>query len=108
MKFKLINIINEREISVSPNWKWDGNEGEKVVVRGYDLEKSEVPLQVAREFAKKTLTTALVDKNISLLNPRKLANDVIECDVYANGVNVSEYFIGLGKNTKETRFQAAG
>lgn len=90
MSFKVTKIIDGDTFEVSPNWKWDGQEGNVVRPRGYDApELGHLGYQVAKD----RLVNLILNKEVELKNPVKLTYDRLLCDVYYQGRKLAEYFL---------------
>lgn len=95
--WKVIDILSGNSISVTPSWKWNGQEGNKVVINGYLVSLPNLPNTVAEVMAKARLSSTIKDKEISLRNPTIAENGTIYCDVFLNDIDISKYFVDFGK-----------
>lgn len=91
--FTVKEVINGEELIVEPNWLWEGQEGNKVVVYGYSTPKSQMP---GFEFAKSKLEALVKGKEIELFNPRffqkRYGDERLVCSVYLDEVDIANYF----------------
>jgi len=97
MAWKVIDILSGNHIKISPKWKWAGQSGDKVLVKGYLVSLSGLPAELAEVMAKNRLSSTIKDKEITLRNPTKAENGVLYCDVFYNDINISKYFADFGK-----------
>ncbi len=91
--FKVNEIINGGEFTVTPNWVWERKMGNKVSVLGFrpPTHKQEY----GYNFAKNKLELLLNGKNVALCKPTfidKYGEDVLFCYVYLDDINISNYF----------------
>jgi len=89
MKYKVTRIIDGDTFEVSPNWKWEGQEGDTVRPLGYDAPERGEP---GYEVAKSKLTTLILGNEVELKNPLKLSYSRLLCDVYFEDKPLHEYF----------------
>ena len=90
MKFKVTQIVDGDTFEVSPNWKWNGKEGNIVRPTGYDTPERGQP---GYQEAKDKLARLILRREVELRNPIKLTYDRLLCDVYYQERNLAEYFL---------------
>lgn len=88
-QFTVIKIIDGDTFEVSPNWKWNGNNGLRVRPTGFDA--PELPSYEGQVAAKK-LSNLIRGKVVSLGDAYRVDRGRIVCDVYLNGKYLAEYF----------------
>jgi hypothetical protein len=90
--FNVTDIIDGNIIAVA-GWQWNGYEGKKVKIAGYNIKGSET-----NSFAKSKLQILLKDKQVELKNvvgaEKGIAekDDIITCSVFLNDIDISQYF----------------
>ena len=89
MKHKVTRIIDGDTFEVSPNWEWNGLEGNIVRPSGYDTPERGEP---GYEAAKTKLINLILNNEVELKNPIKLTYSRLLCDVYFEGKPLYEYF----------------
>lgn len=92
MLFKVEEIISGDEIRISPNWAWQGEIGDTVVVYGYITPK---PTMDGYEFAKKKLEKLILGRKVELYSPSfydKFGHAKLVCNVYLDGIDISNFF----------------
>ena len=89
MSFRVTKIVDGDTFEVSPNWKWNGQEGNVVRANGYDTPEEG---SVGYEAAKEKLRRLIFGKDVELKNPIKITYGRLLCDVYYNGKNLADYF----------------
>ena len=86
--FKVITIIDGYTIKISPNWKWENQEGNTIRIYGY-----EPPKQGEESiFAKNKLEKLLLNQYVELKDPNNLKGEVLACRIFRNSVDISRYF----------------
>ena len=89
MSFKVIRIIDGDTFEISPNWKWNDQEGSAVRVNGYDTPELG---QVGYQAAKDKLARLILGKDVELKNAIKITYGRLLCDIYCQGKNLADYF----------------
>ena len=89
MTHTVTKIIDGDTFEISPNWKWNGQEGNVVRPRGYDTPERGEPGYLG---AKEKLSSLILNKEVELKNPIGLTYDRLLCDVYCEGKSLVEYF----------------
>ena len=89
MPHTVTKIIDGDTFEVSPNWTWNGHEGNVVRPRGYDTPEWGEP---GYQEAKEKLANLILNKEVELKDPVGLTYDRLLCDVYYEGKILSEYF----------------
>ena len=90
--FKVIEIINGNTIRVAPGWIWGEYAGSIVKITGYDL------TEAYDSFAINKLNTLIKDKVVELKKvvsaekKEEPKNDILNCAVILNDVDISQYF----------------
>jgi len=104
--FKVEEVINSNIIRVSPPWVVGGKTGDKIFIRGYDLESyakknnhfREESLLLGEEIAKMRLSALTYDKRVEIKNlpyhiPESIdKNGALKCNVYIDNKNISTFF----------------
>lgn len=88
-QFKVINIIDGDTFDVSPQWRWNGNEGARVRPTGYDAPELNT---FGGQAAKDKLTRLILGRQVELGNAYKIDHGRLVCDVYFQGKALSDYF----------------
>jgi len=89
MSFKVAKVIDGDTFEVSPNWKWNEQEGDVVRPEGYNTPEEGKPDYQA---AKNKLTKLILGEEVELKKPIKITYGRLLCDVYYKGKNLAEYF----------------
>lgn len=89
MAFKVTKIMDGDTFEVSPNWKWNNQEGNVVRPSGYNTPEEG---QQGYQAAKDKLSKLILGKEVDLKNPIKLSYGRLLCDVYLNGKNLADFF----------------
>ncbi|MEW5799663.1 MAG: thermonuclease family protein [Bacteroidota bacterium] len=89
MAFKVTKVIDGDTFEVSPNWKWNNEEGNVVRPNGYDAPEEG---QAGYQAAKEKLTKLILGKDVELKNPIKLTYGRLLCDVFVSGKNLADFF----------------
>ena len=89
MSFKVTKVIDGDTIEVSPNWKWNDQEGNVVRANGYNTPEQGQP---GYQAAKDKLTNLILGKEVELKNASRITYGRLLCDVYYNGKNLADYF----------------
>jgi len=87
--FNVTQIIDGDTFTVSPEWTWNGNFGNRVRPTGYDAPEAGTP---GAADATSRLGRLLLHQTIELRNAATIDRGRIVCDVYLNGGNLAEYF----------------
>jgi len=87
--FKVISVIDGDTFDVSPQWRWNGQEGSRVRPAGYDAPELHQP---GGQTAKDKLTRLILGKQVELGNAHRIDRGRLVCDVYYNGKNLADYF----------------
>ncbi len=93
--FQIKEIVSANEIIVTPNWFWEGYEGNRVWIKGFNVPKEEFKTN----FAKNKLISIIDNKPFELKDPKfweAFGKDIIACYVYKDGVDISYYFPEFG------------
>jgi hypothetical protein len=91
-QFKVIEVLNGDQIKVSPQWAWQGEEGDIVVVFGYTTPQKGME---GFEFAKKKLQKLIEGRMVELFRPMlfsKYGKDKLVCSVYLDGIDIANFF----------------
>lgn len=89
MSFRVTAVIDGDTFEVSPNWRWNSQEGNIVRANGYDTPEQYQP---GYEAAKDKLRRLILAKDVELINPIKMTYGRLLCDVYFQGKNLADYF----------------
>lgn len=85
MSFNVKEVIDGDTFDVTPGWKWDGKEGDRIRIANLDApELSEKGGQAA----KTKLKNLIEGKDVELKNAVNLSYGRLVCDVYYNGKDV--------------------
>ena len=85
MSFTVENVIDGDTFEVSPNWKWNGQSGNRVRIANLDAPELE---QTGGQAAKKKLSALILGKTVDLKNAVDISYGRLVCDVYLNGKNI--------------------
>ena len=88
-KFFVAKIIDGDTFSVSPNWEWNEQSGDRVRPIGWDTPEKGKP---GFEEAKEKLSKLIFGKYVELQDAVKIDRGRIVCDVFLNGKNIAIYF----------------
>ena len=89
MSFEVTNVVDGDTFEVSPNWKWNNQEGNVVRPTGYNTpEEGESGYQAAKD----KLTKLILGEEVELKNAIKITYGRLLCDVYYKGKNLADYF----------------
>jgi len=89
MRFEVTSVIDGDTFEVSPNWKWNNQEGNVVRPTGYNTpEEGESGYQAAKD----KLTKLILGEEVELKNAIKITYGRLLCDVYYKGKNLADYF----------------
>ena len=79
MSFKVTKVIDGATFEVSPNWKWNKQEGNVVRPTGYNIPEEGKP---GYQAAKDKLTELILGEEVELKNAIKITYGRLLCDVY--------------------------
>ena len=87
--FTVISIVDGDTFDVSPEWKWNGQTGNRVRPTGYDApELYAYGGQAARE----KLSQLILNQKVELGSAYKIDHGRLVCDVFFNNHNLADYF----------------
>jgi len=87
--FTVTSVIDGDTFTVSPNWQWSGQSGNRVRPTGYNApELSEYGGPAARE----ELARLIMGQQVELRTAHKIDRGRLVCDVYFSGKNLADYF----------------
>lgn len=86
--FKVTKIYDGNTFEVE-GWKWNDYSGKFVRAAGYSTPNMR---QEFNFLPKQKLERLILYKTIELGNVHNLSNGVLTCEVFINGVNLSDYF----------------
>lgn len=89
MSFRVSKVIDGDTFKVSPNWKWNDEEGDTVRAHGYDTPEEG---QEGYQKAKEKLEDMIFGKYVELKNPVKITYGRLLCDVYVDGKDLASFF----------------
>jgi len=87
--FNVISVIDGDTFEVSPQWRWNGQDGNRVRPSGYDAPELHQP---GGQAAKDKLSRLILGKQVELGNAHRIDRGRLVCEVYYNGKNLAEYF----------------
>lgn len=91
--WKVSGILAGNRISVVPDWAWNEKSGHEIVILGYTVSVDNLPDNFAEQLAVNRLNKILLNKDITLKNPREVdADNNLHCEVYLDDVNICKYF----------------
>jgi hypothetical protein len=88
-RFKVTEILDPGTIVVSPTWKWQEDVGMSIRPTGYVCPNCPSP---AYESAMKRLKNLIYGKSIELRKAYRVDQGKLVCDVFINGINLSDFF----------------
>jgi len=88
-EFKVIEVIDGDTFDVSPQWRWNGNEGARVRPAGYNAPELGT---VGGNKAKQKLEALIEGKKVELGSAYRIDRGRLVCEVYYNGKNLKDYF----------------
>ncbi|MBW2020326.1 MAG: thermonuclease family protein [Deltaproteobacteria bacterium] len=88
-EFRVVNIIDGDTFDVSPQWRWNEQEGSRVRPTGYDAPELQAH---GGQAAKDKLNRLLLGKNVDLQAAYCVDRGRLVCDVYFGGNNLADYF----------------
>ena len=88
-EFKVTSIIDGDTFDVSPQWRWNGSEGNRVRPTGYDAPEMGTP---GGQTAKDKLARLILGQQVELGSAYKIDHGRLVCDVYFKGKNLASYF----------------
>jgi len=89
MLCKVILVMDGDTIGISPRWRFRGETGNRVRIRGYDA--PELNTRAGR-MARAKLRKLVSGKRVKLKNPVKFTYGRLLCDVYLGKKNVAAFF----------------
>jgi len=94
MTFKVLEIIDEYTIKVSPNWAWVTPEGKNLIGDKLRINGYIIPSSYNKTYAKEKLSRLLINREVILKNPQVIneSNIKISCRVFIDNIDVSHYF----------------
>ena len=88
-EFSVVTIIDGDTFDVSPQWRWNGQDGSRVRPAGYDAPELQ---SYGGQAAKEKLTRLILGENVDLRSAHRIDRGRLVCDVYFKGNNLAEYF----------------
>ncbi len=88
-EFSVVTIIDGDTFDVSPQWRWNGQDGSRVRPTGYDAPELQ---SYGGQAAKEKLTRLILGENVDLRSAHRIDRGRLVCDVYFKGNNLAEYF----------------
>ena len=88
-EFGVVTIIDGDTFDVSPQWRWNGQDGSRVRPSGYDAPELQ---SYGGQAAKEKLTRLILGENVDLRSAHRIDRGRLVCDVYFKGNNLAEYF----------------
>lgn len=88
-EFKVTNVIDGDTFDVSPQWKWNGQNGSRIRPTGYDAPELQA---YGGQAAKDKLTRLVLGKSVELRAAHRIDRGRLVCDVYFGGNNLADYF----------------
>ena len=89
MSFRVTKVTDGDTFEVTPNWKWDNQQGDIVRANGYNTPERG---DVGYEEAKDKLRRLILGEDVELRDPIKITFVRLLCDVYYKGSNLADYF----------------
>lgn len=93
MAFHVTTIFDGDTFAVTPNWKWNGTEGNRVRPTGYDAPELHEP---GGQSAKLKLERIVLGKDVDLRDPKTIDRGRLVTAVFVNGRNLADYFPEYG------------
>lgn len=88
-QFKVIAVVDGDTFDVTPNWKWNGSNGNRVRPAGYDAPELH---QFGGTSAKQKLERLILGKAVQLEEAYRIDHGRLVCRVYLNGKSLADYF----------------
>jgi len=88
-QFRVNNIIDGDTFEVSPQWRWNGQEGTHVRPTGYDAPEL---YEYGGQAAKEKLSRLILGEQVELRAAHKIDRGRLVCDVYFKGRNLADFF----------------
>jgi len=88
-EFSVVTIIDGDTFDVSPQWRWNDQDGSRVRPTGYDAPELQ---SYGGQAAKEKLTRLILGENVDLRSAHRIDRGRLVCDVYFKGNNLAEYF----------------
>ncbi|MBN2777040.1 MAG: thermonuclease family protein [Bacteroidales bacterium] len=85
MSFKVKEVIDGDTFDVTPGWKWDGKNGDRVRIANLDAAELHQP---GGQAAKTKLKNLVEGKAVELKNAVNMSYGRIVCDVHYNGKDI--------------------
>ncbi len=89
----VVEICGPNLLKTKENWEYNGSKGNIIRVTGYKANKLSEREKITIE---KRLKYLVLNKSVELRKIHRVNENILECDVYVNGLNVSEYFPDFG------------
>lgn len=87
--FTVTTIIDGDTFDVTPEWRWNGQEGKRVRPTGYDAPELD---ERGGQAAKKKLSDLILGERVELGTAYRIDHGRLVVDVYFNGKNLADYF----------------
>jgi len=87
--FVVTSVVDGDTFDVSPQWRWNGSQGNRVRPTGYDAPELHAP---GGQAAKEKLARLILGKQVDLRAACRIDHGRIVCDVYFQGRNLADYF----------------
>ena len=87
--FNVTEIIDGDTFDVSPQWKWNGETGNRVRPTGYDAPELHA---YGGQGAKDKLSKLISGRQVELRTAHKIDRGRLVCDVYLGNNNLADYF----------------
>ena len=87
--FTVINVIDGDTFDVNPEWKWNGQTGNRVRPTGYDAPELN---EHGGQAAKGKLQRLILGKNVEIRSAHTIDRGRLVCEVYINGNNLADFF----------------
>jgi len=88
-EFSVVTIIDGDTFDVSPQWRWNDQDGSRVRPTGYNAPELQ---SYGGQAAKEKLTRLILGENVDLRSAHRIDRGRLVCDVYFKGNNLAEYF----------------
>ena len=84
MLFRVIEIVNESTLRVTPKWKWSEQISDLVTINA----QRDLANLFEKDVILRKLKNELLNKDIELLNPLRVSDDKLLCDIVLNGQKI--------------------
>ncbi|MFC1916185.1 thermonuclease family protein [Chloroflexota bacterium] len=89
-EFKVKKVLDGNTFTVTSNWNWQNQQGNRVRLTGYDTPELH---EIGGQRAKEKLTQLVLGKMVDLRKAYSVDRGRLVCDVYFQGSKLADYLL---------------